>query len=156
MRCEGCDGKFGSNGEPDVEVDSHDYTTSDNISVETKVSVPCANCGSDFKEGYLSFDVDVASQHDCEQAPEDPTGTGDDIQFEIGAVDATVDDDYRPKTREVKDRKTGEVKQVPVPMRAQRHYYDVTLTISVTCGSCSEEFEVTTTDSLGAGEMEAA
>jgi transcription elongation factor Elf1 len=178
MRCSGCE-KFGSNGEPEAEAESYDVSDT-SISAEIKVDVPCGNCGGEFKTGYLSLEAEIDTDtHDeeCEIVVEgkNPDGSDESLvvtlesdpdrfreladterTFTITDVNVEVSDDYRPKFKTVRDRKTKELVQKPIPFRYQRHYYDVTVTFSVRCESCGGDFEVTAEDSLGAGELEAA
>lgn len=174
IRCDGCDGKFGSNGEPEVEVESSDITDT-TVTAEVTVKVPCGNCGTeDFKTGSLSFEQEIdTSAHDSECAfevdgedgvPITVTFDSDQERFEelaeertftIDDVDAQVGDDYEPKPKLVKSRKTGEMVLKHTPARYQRHLYLVTLTVSLTCDTCGGALEAVLEDSLGAGELEA-
>lgn len=146
MRCEGCDGKFGANGEPEAEVESEDVADT-TLTADVLVNVPCANCGGEYKSGYVSIEAEIDDPDD--HNPDCPGG--DDRTFEITSTDAQVSDDYRPKTRTLKNGQ-----ERPVPLRFQRHYYDVEVTFSVRCTACETEFEVKADDSIGAGELEAA
>lgn len=177
-RCSGCDGKFGSNGEPEAEVQSEDITDNQ-ISVEVEINVPCGNCGnSPWKQGYVSLEAEVdLDTHDTECTIEDPNANDKDGKpvevtlesdpdrfreladtertFELGSIDIEVTDDYRPKYTESKNRKTGEVKRKPVPSRFQKHWYDIQGTAEVTCSACSGVLQVDLSEeSITASELE--
>jgi hypothetical protein len=170
-RCSGCDGKFGASGEPEVEVDSFDVSDT-SLTADIQLNIPCANCGSELKQGSLSFETELdAEEHDGECEISDPdTGqpvtlesdedrfrelADSDRFFEISDVDAQVSDDYRPSTM-TKTLKDGTVKTKTVPMRYRTHYYDVTVTFSVRCAACGSDMEVIAEDSLSASELEEA
>lgn len=172
-RCEGCDGKYGSNGEPEVEVNSEDVNDA-SISIEVELNIPCGNCGSSpFKQTYATLEAEIdLDAHDDQCLIEDPENNNAGVTlesdpdrfreladsertFEITGTDVEVSDDYRPKYKEVRDRKTGEVKRKLVPFRYQTHYYDLTGTVSVRCSSCQGDFEVALNDeSIRASELE--
>lgn len=172
MYCQGCSG-FGSNGEAEVEVESEEINDT-SIQIECKVNVPCGNCGDSFKEAYTSIEAEIdADSHDDECVIVD-TENGDvevtletdpdrfrelvdaNRVFELQEVNLEVSDDYRPKYKMVRDRKTKQVKQVPVPFRYQRHFYDIAGTASVKCNACDGVFEVHLEGEVTAGELEAA
>jgi hypothetical protein len=169
MYCQGCSG-FASNGEVEWDIENNDDTTDSAASVEISIRVPCGNCGGDFKEGTLETSVDVEGQHDndtCVTTAEDGTVLSWDEdyekikilkgerEFEIRNVEADVSDDYRPKTKTLKKLgPDGNPLVVPVPLRAQRHYYDATVTLQAICSICEQEFEASVEDSISAGELE--
>jgi len=169
MYCQGCQG-FASNGEPEAEIESYDDTTDSTAAIEVKITVPCGNCGGDFKEGYLSTEVDVASHHDdseCkiqddqgnefnwDEHSEYITEIKGDRQFEVSEPSLEVSDDYRPSFKLLKKKgPDGQQIRKPVPFRYRRHYYDVTMTMTAACSVCEGVDEISHEDSISAGELE--
>lgn len=172
VRCDGCDGKFGANGEAEYEIESYDINQT-TVTADVTINIPCANCGGELKTGTLNFEQEIdTSEHDqdCQFTVNGEDGEevavtfeSDQVRFEelaeertfsITDVDAQVEDDYTPKTKTVRDRKTGELTEKRVPQRFQRHIYVVTLTVSIDCEACGGSFEAVMNDQLGASELE--
>lgn len=167
MRCDGCDGKFGSNGEP--EADGSEDINGTTLSAELELRVPCGNCGGDFKTGTADVEVEIdtgAHDEECIYQPAREPGSDKDADplvfsqlpeaerdFTCVGVNVDVYEEYRPKLtrRTLKD---GTVKTKPVPFRFQRHYYDLVVTFTVNCSFCGNDFDVTAETSLGASELE--
>jgi hypothetical protein len=169
MRCEGCEGKFGSNGEPEIEEESTDVANA-SVSVGATVRIPCGNCGSDYKTAFIELEGEVSTDaHDDDCVMIDPetnkevTRESDEERFALLAEDRTFDatdtdlqvsDDYRPKMKRTTNKKTGKVTEKPVPFRYQRHWYDVVATVSLTCSACGQGIETVLEDSISASEFE--
>jgi transcription elongation factor Elf1 len=169
MYCQGCQ-SFASNGEVEWDIENNDDTTDSAVAVEIAIRVPCGGCGGEFKEGILETSVDVEAYHDDDLCTiQDDAGTTltwdtdaekiieikGEREFAISDVEVDVTDDYRPKTRTLKKLgPDGKPIVRPVPFRSQRHYYDATVTLKVTCSICEQAFEASVEDSISAGELE--
>lgn len=173
--CSGCDGKFGSNGDPEVEVQSSDVDDEGNVTVEVEIQIPCGNCGSEFKAGNLTLEGQFGEGHDDEctfdfngqtfsrsesgdEAYEAAMEAAGGREWELisdGDIEST--EDYRPK---FKTKKNGAAvldkdgNRVPVPFRYQRHYYGATMTVELRCSLCEETFEGTLEGDISASELE--
>jgi hypothetical protein len=182
VRCEGCDGKFGANGDVEAEEDSRDISD-DTITADVTLSMECANCGTrDWRTASASIETQIdLDQHneecviaDPDNSAYNPDGIEEPVEvtlesdrdrfieltdkeryFEITEASYEVGDDYVPKVKE-RTLKDGTVKRTPVPHRYRRHIYTVTGTFSVRCSSCGGDFEVTGEAELSAGEFEAS
>lgn len=172
-RCNGCDGKFGANGDPEVEIESIEIDDDGNINASVTITVPCANCGDELKTGMLElehqFDVD-GHEYECgfhvdELGDIEPLADGASDEekdayhaaveaaggrsFEIMNESAEAEEDFRPRNKTLKSGKV-----VPVPARYQTHYYGAAVTAMVRCGLCDGDTEVSFSDDMSASSLE--
>lgn len=182
-RCNGCDGKFGSNGEAEIEIDSVDIDDDGYITGSVTINIPCGNCGDELKTGMLEFE----HQLDVEAHEQECTFTVDEIgeiaalsdgasdeetdayheavqaaggrSFEIISQDGEASDDYRPQFKTKKDGTPVLDKQgnrVRTPMRYQTHYYGAVLNLVVRCSLCDGDIDVEVQDDMPASSLEDA
>lgn len=129
MRCPNCN-KFVSFDEQEPEV-SNDSDEGASISTDVRIVNACAECGEELKE--YTFDVSVDFDAELVAAHE---GDGHELSWSVD--DAERDTDSYPKPKEVKDRKTGEVRMKYPSPRYTRTLYGFTATAVLSC-TCSPE-----------------
>ena len=103
MRCPDCN-KFVAYDEAEPEIDDDSPEVGDgNISFNVRIVNNCADCGTELKEA--SFDPEVSFDEEIIKAH-----TGNDHELSVEISDAERVQDSEPKPKQVKDRKTGEIK----------------------------------------------
>lgn len=149
MRCPSCS-KFVSYAEPEVEVNDYSYEADDDqVTAEVQVTLNCQECGETLKEATLEAQGTV--EHECDlgkvvkhllsQNQDDPAKVGtDDVDaavadrvFDVG--DCTAESLERMQDTDSKGKKITSA-------RYQKQYYGATVTWTVICGACQEQFDV--------------
>ncbi len=168
MRCPDCS-KMVSYDEPQATVESEEVSDEGLVSIEVRLVLPCAECGTELKETTFNFEIDL--EHTC---PE-----GDQIcecghrrsshtpicsfsgmckcseyrekeaRFEVELEDPETTEEYRPRFATNKKRE-----QKPIPMRYQKHFYGVSVSGTAICNKCEEEIPFDDKDDVQASGME--
>lgn len=103
MRCPDCN-KFVAYDEQDPEIDDESPDAGDgNLTVSVRIVNACADCGTELKEA--SFDPEFEFDENLIKAH---SGEGHELSVQIDGAERVQD--VEPKPKEVKDRKTGEMK----------------------------------------------
>jgi hypothetical protein len=126
MRCPDCN-KFVSFDYPEPEIMSEDIS-GDEYTAEVRVVLACADCGTELKDTELTVTIDVAGEHDCENADDD----GSDHGYSIDNSSAEFSE----------RRATTDAKGKPSKPRYQKQYYGAELTVELTCAACGESITV--------------
>lgn len=112
-------------GEPEIDVDNQELDGEGNLSVDLTMFLTCNNCSTQLKSN--SFEIVAQVDHTCDK----PLPEGSE-HFEI--MDVETDPIERMET---KNPKTG--KQIKA--RYAKTYYGASVTVSITCTCCGENFE---------------
>lgn len=137
MRCPDCE-KMVSYGEATTEIldESIDGGT---FSCSVRIVLPCAECGTELKECILEFEQEI--DHECpvekNESQDEQSSAFEDTTYELEIDDPELIEDYRPKTRKLKN---GTEK--PVPFRYQKHYFGVSISGKAICNRCGAEIEI--------------
>lgn len=130
--------------EPTVEVENED-TADGELQVAVRVVRPCSGCGNDQAE--LTLEFATSFDHECPEGG-DYTEEEDDRTYEIvGSVDAEPVDEYQTTDRRGKPIRNA---------RYQRHLIGASISATVKCSCCEEEFEVTDQQTEAASSFEDA
>lgn len=137
MRCPDCS-RFvpHEEDEPEVTDSSPEVSVSDgsaSVEVEVRIVNSCAECSTELKE--YTFDTTV----DFESDVSEHTGEGHELTCEV-IGESRAQDSY-PKPKQVRDRKTGEMKtKYPNPRFTRTLYgFEATAVLTCSCGSLKEE-----------------
>lgn len=153
MRCPDCQ-KMVSYDEPQLELQDEDISGGE-FSCNVRIILPCAECGGELKECTLEFQQTI--EHECDEDKvicsmcEHPKAEHpredcdvfeeiepeDDKTYELEMNDPEPTEDYRPKTKKLKN---GTEK--PVPFRYQKHYFGASISGTATCNRCREAIEI--------------
>lgn len=142
MRCPDCN-KFVSFDEPQVEIQSVDVSDSE-LTVSARVSLNCADCGTELKEATIDEVVDL--DHTCNDPAKPDTG------YEDGDDQFTAEESGAEGTsrQETKDRNGKQIKS----SRYMKTFYGFQADIDCHCCKCGADFSVSVEGEEQAGSFD--
>lgn len=138
MRCPSCE-KFVSYDEPELE-EQEPEVDGDNVRLEVRMSLNCADCGDELKETTFELETEVTSPDVEDNAP---CASGHEWTAELNSCDAT--DRYQDKDRNGK---------TITNFRYRKHLYGVEAQVSVKCSVCNHEETFTMKDETQASAFD--
>lgn len=117
MRCPDCN-KFVSYADPEAEVESEELISGE-VCIEVRVSLPCAECSTELKEAYLTYEETV----ECPNCGKEHL---DELSME--EVDAAGQEIYEDAFSE----KTGK------KLKHQKKFYGAEVNFTIHCDKCGE------------------
>jgi len=146
-RCEGCEGKFGALGDFECEIESDD-SNQEMLSVSVRLDVSCANCGSEFVQGFADVEVEVdTSTHNETCKVQDENG-------EIVTLESDNDRFLKLIEPEREFTITNAEAEATFEEVKRRRFYVVKVNFDVKCSTCDEEFQLHGETEIDTGELE--
>jgi ribosomal protein S27E len=146
-RCDGCEGKFGALGDPEVEIESEE-SNEEILSVDVRLDVSCANCGNEFMQGFANVETTVdVDTHDetCKVTAED--GTVVTFASDRDRFDALIKAEREFDITNAEAEATFEEEK-------RRRFYAITVRFDVKCSTCGDEFKLTGDSEISVGELD--